>query len=128
MTDRREHAVVLFGVHRAHVGAGCAPQRLDPRDVLRPILRQRAQDDVAPDVEIGQRGFDAARLAARNRVARHELRHTCAQRGPGSSDDVALRAARVRDKRRFAEKRLDSRKQRRGLRNRCGDQHEIGAG
>jgi hypothetical protein len=90
--------------------------------------RQRAQHDVAVHVEIGQRGIDAARLAARDRMARHELADPRAERRARGRDHVGLGAARIGDDRADVEVRRDALEQRLRLRDRRREQHEVRAG
>ncbi len=61
-------------------GAGRAPHRRHTLDGMRRVFRQRTQHDVAADVQVGQRGLDAARLAPGDWMPRHELPDARAER------------------------------------------------
>ena len=102
------------------------PERGDRRDRARIGFRQRRQHDVAVAIERREGGGGAGVLGARDRMPGHEARQRGAERRARRGDHVLLGAAGVGDDRARPEVRRHRREQRRILRDRRGEQHDVG--
>jgi hypothetical protein len=127
MADRREHAIVLAAL----IVRTSAPVARHIASIRATVSGAFSGSGHSTTLRPTYRSGNAASTPLDSRPAIGWAGTNCAMRAPSAArgrDDIGLGAARIGDDRRRVEPRRDAREQRARLRDRRGQQHEIGAG
>ena len=127
MADGGKYLVMFFGCQCVQDGTAGAPRGRHPFHVSRSVFRQRCEHHFLALIQIDDGRVRPVRLASRDRVAGHELRHLATERRARGRHHVAFRAARIGDDGAGLQMRRDGRQNSARLRHGRGDQHQVGA-
>ena len=127
MTDCRKHGVMFLGCQPVNERTALLPCTFNRLHIFRIVFRQRRDHDLLARIQVGQRRIGTILLTPCNRMPGHEMRNLVAKRLACGGHHIGFGTARIGDHGTRLQEGRDVAQQAFGLRDRCGQQHQIRA-